>query len=460
MKKIAFLAALAALGDWGYTKISPLASLGAGYGAKITCSAVFVSHRDPESVRNAELAMDNIVAKLQSTTIDREHQTVTGHFTPLFSRTAVYRPGLGCTLLADITEGQLRQQGELPATPMPPADANALWPEGERLTEASPALQKNIKAAMDWAFAEEDPQKPRRTRAVVVAQNGRLVAERYADGFHASMPLQGWSMGKSITNALVGILVRQGKLDIHKPAPVAEWRKPSDPRGVVTLDHMLRMSSGLAFDETYAASISDATQMLFLEPAAGTYAAARPLAIAPESTWYYSSGTTNIISRVIRETVGGSLPDYWQFPHKELFAKVGIRSAVLEPDSSGVIIGSSFDYMTARDWARLGQLYLNDGVWNGERILPEGWVKYSTTPTPKSPNGKYGAHIWLNAGDGGDPAKREFQKVPADAFYFSGFEGQQVVVIPSFKLVAVRLGVSQAIGAWSFEHFLELLTAP
>lgn len=451
-KRILILVILVVTGS-GYYKVAPVARLGAGYAAKVACSAVFVSGRSLDSVLRDELRNDHPIARIVLS-VDPQHQAVDASVTPLFKRRAIYRPGLGCTLLSESTEAKLRAQGNPPASPPAPAASDKFWPEGDRAAAVDPALQKRLDEVLTWAFAETDPAHPRRTRAVVIIRDGQLVAERYAEGFHANTPLQGWSMAKSITNALFGILVRQGKLQVTAPAPVPEWQ--GDARKQITIDQLLRMSSGLAFGEEYGGLLSDVTRMLFLEPSAGHYAASLPLAAQPDTVWAYSSGTTNILSRIVRETLGGSLTDYWQFPRKELFDRIGARTVILEPDASGVFVGSSFDYATARDWARLGLFYLNDGVWNGERILPEGWVRYSVTPTPASPDGNYGAQIWLNAGRGG---KRPFERVPADLYYFSGFEGQSVAVIPSLRLVAVRLGVSQTREAWSFGEFMQRLTS-
>lgn len=188
------------------------------------------------------------------------------------------------------------------------------------------------------------------------------------------------------------------------------------------------MSSGLGFEENYAAP-SDATQMLFRKKGAGAYALLSKAANEPDKVWSYSSGTSNILQEIIRRQFA-TQKDYFAFPHQRLFHKIGMKSAVLEPDASGTFVGSSFMYATARDWAKFGQLYLQDGVWNGERLLPEGWVKYSATETSYS-DGKYAAHFWLDHQD---------KTFPQDAFMAVGFEGQYVTVVPSKNLVIVRLG--------------------
>jgi hypothetical protein len=290
---------------------------------------------------------------------------------------------------------------------------------------------------------------------VVVLWKGRIVSERYGQGITPDTPLAGWSLTKSVTNALVGILVGQGRLALHEPVRVPEWA--GDGRGRITVDQLLRMTSGLAFDERSGPVLSDVNRMLLLAPDAASYAAGKPLKHAPGTVWAYASGTTNVLSRLVRGAVGGSLEDYWAFPRRELFDPMGMTSAVLEPDASGTFVGSSFAYATARDWGKVGLLYLRDGVWNGQRILPEGWVAYTVTPTPQAPEGRYGAHFWLYH----RPLSREDPRSGAlpTAFYASGYEGQYVVVVPSRDLVVVRLGNTPDEAAWDVEAFVREVVA-
>jgi len=313
---------------------------------------------------------------------------------------------------------------------------------------------KRLPAALDEAFSEPGLENPRKTRAVVVVYDGQLIAERYAPGFNKDMPLMGWSMSKSVTNALVGILVRQGRLDVTKPAPVPEWQKEGDPRKSITLDQLLRMSSGLEFVEKYA-PLYDATEMLYGSYDFGAYAADKPLETEPDGKWYYSSGTANIVARIVRHTVERNYRYYYNFIFEELFEKIGMYSAVMEPDSSGTFVGSSYTMATPRDWARFGLLYFQDGVWRGERVLPDGWVKYSTTPTPKAPMGQYGRLFWLNAGSPDDPNRRLWPSAPRDAFAAQGFQEQKLIIIPSRKLILVRLGATTDREAWDTDAFIK-----
>lgn len=433
-KRVLILALTFSIAWASWFRLRPIALAASGYGAKILCSGVFVSGRTPESVISQELALDSPAARLLRFSVDA--LSARASLLGLFPRTALFRPALGCTLDSDTSPAQLLSQPALPPIP-PPAPEQPLPP-----SPLDPLLAQ--------AFREPDPTSPLRTRALVVLHRGRFLAERYAPGFSRHTPLQGWSMTKSVTNALIGILVAQGKLKLHQPAPVPEWANPQDPRHNITLDQLLRMSSGLSFNEDYFNLAADAPSMLFRSPSAGAYAASLPLEAAPGTRWQYSSGTTNILSRVILRTLHNDLRAYWQFPRRELFEPLGVLSATLEPDPAGAFVGSSFMYATARDWARLGQLFLDDGLAAGRRILPEGWVRYSTTPTPKAPNARYGAHLWLN---------HDWPHLPKDTFSFNGFEGQYVIVIPSRQTVIVRLGLTQGPRQWNPDHFLPPILA-
>lgn len=225
-------------------------------------------------------------------------------------------------------------------------------------------------------------------------------------------------------------------------APVPQWHiDADDPRGVITVDQLLRMSSGLAFDEEYGL-YSDVTRMLSVEADAAGFAASKSLLTEPDSLWAYSSGTSNILSGIIRRTVAGNIQNYFDFTQNRLFLALGIHTAALETDNNGTFIGSSFMYASARDWARLGQFCLQDGQWQGKQLLPAGWINYSTTPTPNNPRNNYGAHFWLNADPADGQKQRTWPNLPADTFSMNGFQGQRVVIIPSKEMVVVHLGFS------------------
>jgi CubicO group peptidase (beta-lactamase class C family) len=340
-----------------------------------------------------------------------------------------------------------RMVGAQPAilAPLPPAAAGVPWPTVEWPTaraEDVGADKPGLTAAIDRAFAEADPDSSWRTRAVLIVYRGRLVAERYAAGFGPEARFPGWSVAKSVTNALCGVLVKEGRLSLRGPAHQGDWWQPGDARRDITIDHLLRMSDGLEWSERYEGLPSNVLQLLFgggrRDMAA--YAAGRRLAHAPDTHWNYSSGASLILSGLIRRAVGGRPGESAAFARRALFSRIGMQSALVEMDAAGAIVGSSYVHATARDYARFGLLYLRDGIWDGERILPEGWVDYTRTPSPTAPGGRYGAHFWLNAGSPAD-GPRPLPRVPRDAFYAWGRGGQFVVVVPSRDLVVVRLGL-------------------
>jgi len=421
--------------------------VGTGYAAKLLCSGVFVAGRSPESLLSEDL---DWFWWLRSA-VDPGERTASSDWLGLSRSTAVYRDGLGCALAVGASVAELRAQGFEPG---PAPDRSGIpWPDGDRLADptASRVDRAALDAAIASAFAEPDAEIHRRTRAVVVLHSGRLVAERYAAGFGAGTPLLGWSMTKSVIATLIGIQVLRGSLAPDFPARVPAWS--GDERAAITLDQLLRMTSGLDFVERNGA-FGDSAAMLFRSRSASEYAADGPLAHAPGTFWSYSSGTSNLLAGILRASLPGASGVYHRFPREALFDRIGMRSAVLETDAAGTFVGSSFCYATARDWARFGLLYAQDGVWQGERLLPEGWVARVRRPTPPAPQGSYGAHWWLNAGTPGAPENRPYPSLPTDLFYASGYEGQFVVVLPSQDLVVVRLGQSEPEHAFDLEGFL------
>jgi CubicO group peptidase (beta-lactamase class C family) len=429
-----------------------IAAVGAGYKAKVLGSAIFVSGREAGSVLAEDFSAKKYrILRLFRADIDRQRREVAVSLFGLCRRRAVYRPGLGMTLSQAARSLRLEPSGLPEAAPLPQGS----WPQGE---PAQPvAGPEPLARVLERTFLETDPKRLRRTRAVVVIRDGRLLAECYAPGFGPGLRLCGWSMAKAVMSALVGILVGEKRLSIDGENLLPQWSGPGDPRAKITLDDLLRMRSGLAFAESYSDPLSDVTRMLFASEGAADFAAAKPLRAAPGAAWGYASGTTNIISRVVRNTFARH-EDYLDFPRRALFAPLGMSSALLEPDAAGDLVASSFMYATARDWARFGLLYAQDGVWDGRRLLPEGWVEYGCTPTPQSPDGRYGAHWWLKLSRDFGGETEAARRLPADAFHAQGHEGQVITVIPSLRLVAVRLGLSVHADAWDHAAFLaELL---
>ena len=429
---------------------------GSGYSAKYICSMVFLGNRNAEEVIENEIKPTHIIFNLVSSEVDREKKEVRsvglGFLSPM---TAIFRKGIGCTLAVNTSRAELEKQAQgIPArfTNSPELE----WPAGDKVNLSGlPAGVDRAKLdkALDWAFSEPFTDKKRNTQAILVVYKGKVIAERYAKGINEKTPLLGWSMTKSATNTLVGLLVKDGKLDIKQSAPVKEWSKSGDPRQKITLDQLLRMSSGLAFTEVYA-PFNDAPIMLYENPDMGFYAASKPLKDKPDTKWYYSSGTTNIIARIVKEKVGGDLASLQNFTHQRLLRPLGMSNTFIEPDASGTFVGSSYMFAPARDWARLGLLYLRDGVWNGQRLLPEGWVKYSSTPTPGAKKGQYGAQFWLNAGNKENPKLRRHPGLTRDWYFMSGYNAQNVCINKKNDLVVVRLGVTHNRAAWSPEEFL------
>lgn len=412
-------------------------TVGAGYAAKVTCSLAHLSGQDPQQIVERYVASE-VWPLGPFLRVDVSGSGALARVSGgILHARAEFRPGLGCILVPGDAREPLPVP-ELLVLERRRLDPDLAWPEGD-----APPVERDpaVEAAIDRAFAEPGGEGRRQTTAVVVARDGRLVAERYAPGYDAATPMLSWSMAKSVTMALVGTLLRAGRLDLQAPAPVPQWSAGGDPRASITLDHLLRQSSGLAFDEGTSPT-ADLPRMLFAHADTGAYAANEPLAFAPDTHWSYSSGTSNIVARIVRDEFGGDVAAMARFANEALFDPASITSAVFEPDASGTFVGSSFAFMTARDWARFGELFRRDGVAGGRRILPEGYVAFATTPTPAAPQGSYGAHWWLNAGTPGDPDDRPWPLLPPEVFAARGHSGQWVVVVPSARLVVVRLGLT------------------
>jgi CubicO group peptidase (beta-lactamase class C family) len=322
--------------------------------------------------------------------------------------------------------------------PLPPQPAGTPFPTQDWPLADIPAAtdRARLMRLVDHAFAGPETADLQQTHALVIVQHGRLLLERYTQGRSATDTFPSWSMAKSITHALVGMLVKDGKLDIYAAPRVPEWQTPGDPRRAITLDHLLRMSSGLAFVEEYLPEKpSDVIAMLFGEGKddVAHFAASFPLAHKPGAFWSYSSGTSNIVARIAAQAAGVNGPTFEAFMRERLFGPLGMRSAEPKFDAAGNFIGSSYCFCTAQDFARFGLLYMRGGVWDGARLLPQGWVDYARTPTWQQPveQGRYGAHWWFDiAGEG--------------SFSANGYEGQFTVIVPQKDLIIVRHGASDA----------------
>ncbi|HVY51783.1 MAG TPA: serine hydrolase [Devosia sp.] len=393
-----------------YLAVAPpeLLRVGDGYAAKIVCSNVFLAGRNPQEVLNTDVqAPGNPLLRLVGVTVDRSAGTVTAKILGFVApQVAIARPGHGCTLVPD---GRLDHVAALPPA-LPQATGGAAWAEAPD-------------AAIARLIADPTLAGPG-ARAIVVARGGRIVAERYAGGFDARTPLLGWSMAKTVNAMLIGTLMLKGSIGLDDAGLFPQW---TDARKDIRLRDLAAMTGGLAFNEEYG-DVSDVNRMLFLEPDMAGFAASQPSVARPGTVFSYSTGTATMLARLWMDRVGADAANY---PRQALFAPIGADSAVIEADEAGTLVGSSYMYATARDWARIGQLLAQDGVWNGLRLLPEGFVKLMQTPNGL-PGGYSQMQTWLEPDSG----------LPEGSFWLDGHDGQSIAVIPSAQLVIVRLGLT------------------
>ena len=409
-------AVLAAAVIGGCIYLNSLMPIITGYAAKNLASAVFVSGRDAADVEALDLHFSFI--KFDRNRVDYDNKTVTSRF--LWARaTAAYRDGYGVTLLRGKDKKAFLDQ-EYPL-PEEPGYQDYLQPGDPAVTER---LDPIAKAFVDDKAYNGTPF------AFVVLHKGGVVAERYRPGMGPDTQLLSWSMGKSFTNALTGIMAGDGLVDIDAPLGIPEWQ--ADGRSAITLKDLMQMQSGLQWNEDYG-NRSDVNLMLHRETDMGLYAIQKPLEHEPGTFWYYSSGSTNIVMRYLRGKFESD-QEFLTYMRQRLFAPLAIANPHFEPDMSGTPVGSSYLYVTARDYARFGQMFLDDGCIGGNRILPEGWVDYTVTPASAS-QGAYGAFFWLNR-------NHVCPDVPEDMYSCNGHDGQQIYIIPSKDLVVVILGYS------------------
>ena len=402
------------------------------------CSGVFVVGRD--LARSPEVVIEHDIKRFDffqwgddfEYAVDMEKKTARVWVASGPSWTAQYNGDQGCTILPQGASDVFFEPMKLPSK-LPDAERQD-WPTGDA---GAHALVPEIDDALDWAMA----QKKQYTRALVVVHKGKIIGERYAEGFSKNTPQISWSQGKSITSALIGILVHQGELSVDDRAPVSEWHGEGDPRRAIHVKHLLRMSSGLDFknygidnpnswttENEHFRIYHDAINIF-------EHAVDQPLEIPPDSQFRYRNSDPLTLGRIIRQIVEARGDSYLAFPREALFDKIGARDYVLETDAYGNFIMTGYDYGSAMDWTRFGLLHLWDGVWEGERLLPEDWIDFITEPAPGDPSKGYGGLFWLNRGGALD-------RVPEDAYWASGFMGQRTTIIPSRDMVVVRLGPS------------------
>ncbi len=370
--------------------------------------------------------------------VDRQRRMVTVTAPGAPPRTAKYNGDQGSTILPLGKKDVFYKP--IPVPRGLPRAATQPWPSGDAgATEPIPdgVDTKAVAEALDWAMEQEEQN----TRAFVVAYGGKIIGERYARGWTKDTPQISWSQGKSITAALVGVLVQRGLLKINQPAPVKEWQAEGDPRGAIRIRDLLRMSSGLDFinlglgGPPAFTTKNEHMRVYFDSLNVLEHAINQPLKVSPNSRWSYLNSDPLTLGKIIRDTVEAQGDEYLTFPQRALFDRIGARNFVLETDAWGNFILSGYDYGSARDWVRFGLLHLWDGVWQGERILPEGWTEFISTPAPAEPTEKYGGLFWLNR-----PSTMD--QVPKDAYWSAGFMGQVTLVIPSRDVVVVRMGPS------------------
>lgn len=418
--------------------------IGSGYMSKMLCSGLFVQHRDRDDVVAEILERDPALQYISHRVGDAG---VSSHAFLLYPKVAGFNEQTGCSLHPDVNWWDVWRWQRSPR--------QRSWQEVSQDFVRSQSLVnlQKLDEIIDEHFVESNPNSLKNTSAVIVVHKGEIIAERYARGFHKDMPHLSWSLSKSALSTLVGIMVKRGMIDINEPMPVAEWG--GDERSEITWNHMLTMTSGLKFIEDYGDPDSDIREMLYNSVDMGAYAANQPLLHRPGEHYHYASGTSNVISRAMRKVFADD-EAYHQFPYEALLDPMGWANAVFESDASGTFVGASYLYATARDWASLGQLYLQNGYWQGQQLLPSWWVEYATTPSAAAPKGKYGAHWSTNYGN--DEGRR-WPSLPSDLYAATGHDEQYVMVVPSKELVVVRLGYTLDEAAFSIEELTGAILA-
>jgi CubicO group peptidase (beta-lactamase class C family) len=430
-----------------WAKPPELLRIGANYSAKIVCSNVFLADRDPDQVLRDDVQAPGIaILHLMRVSVDHDAGVVRAGFLGFIGHgLAVSRPGLGCTTVPDGNLNFAKAAASAAATTAPAelTPPVQLWPDGE-------ATASHLQ--IERAIADSDLVGPG-MRAVIVVDHGRITAERYGKDFSAKTPLLGWSMSKTVVAGLIGMLVKDGKLSLDQ----AGFWPAGDGRERIRVADLLAMSSGLHFNESYGA-VSDVTSMLYLRPDMAAFAHDQPLDHPVGEAWSYSSGTAVLLSRIMQDAAGANSAG---FVAQRLFNPLGMKSATMEADEHGTLVGSSYMYATAHDWARYGQFLLQDGVWNGERLLPGGYVAMMATPV-KASRGQYGAgQTWLWASDAAKPGVNPDGAfgIPTDTFYMSGHDGQTIAVIRSRQLVIVRMGLTPYSTGYSPQSLIKAILA-
>jgi len=418
---IAILIAVPKLVGFQAWNIPAAVDMATGMGAKLACSSRYVTGLSEQQAK-ADIVSYSAAASLLDLTYDNQAKTVTATLKGMAEKQAKFRDGLGCSLeLGDTTAlDQVRVQ-EISAS-------DDAWPVGETVTTIKPALQTVLQNQL-----KDDNEQGLNTRALLLVKNGKIVAESYAEGFSSESKLLGWSMGKSVTAMMLGRLDAIKVVDFKQTALFDQWKH--DDRKNLNLIHLLQMSSGLDFDEPYVPG-SDSTKMLFTVPSASDQALKSELTRKPSTHFYYSSGTTNILARWLYQELGGTPQAMFDFTYQEFFTPLHMAHSTFEGDSTGVLVGSSYLYASARDWARMAQLLLNNGEWEGQQLISSDWIAQASAPNNSDNDKRYGYQFWLNAGH--DDLR--WPNLPADAYAMQGNRSQRVMMIPSENTAIIRLG--------------------
>ena len=398
---------------WLYPRLAIMS----GYSAKLMCSCKFISGLDEERIREIDLGFSPI--SFATVNINPQDSSVTASVLGMNKQKAVYRKGMGCALVHNLDPTDFNK----PSPKITSTDYSWTWPV------AKPMDIPGLDSLMDWAFTNPSSNHPFNTRAVVIIKDGHLVAERYAEGISPSTPLLGWSMTKSLTATHWARRAYQKGLNLDDDQLHPAW---NGDKASISWRNLLQMQPGFKWVEDYG-SISNATRMLFQSDSMGAYTANQPLEFEPGEHWEYSSGTTNLLSYLLSMEYPSAVA-YRKSIHEDLLYPIGATSFVVEPDAAGYFVGSSYGFASARDWAKLAQLYLNRGIWNGDTLFDPSFVDFVTTPASDSKK-QYGGQFWLNEGG-------KLPDLPKDAYYMDGFHGQRVFIVPSENLIVVRLGVT------------------
>lgn len=432
MKKtvIGILTLFVIIGIGFYYFLYPKFEIISGYNAKILCSCIFVSEIPEEIALSVDLGFGPL--GLATNKVDHQLKTVSSSVLGMHPKKAIFREGLGCTLVHNQSEYETADQT---------LDLSAIQYSADIWNKDAENASEEMAAAIAQAF-DKPGENLLNTRAVLVVKKGKIVGEAYGEGFDATSKLLGWSMMKSVNAALVGLLAKDGHWNLDEPAPVKSWS--GDERKNITMRHLLNMTSGLDWEEDYS-KVSTATSMLYASSNMGLYAQDRPLAHTPGSHWYYSSGTSNILAWLVAD----AFPDresYWNYAYQRLFGPLGMEHFLVETDAAGVFVGSSYAYGSARDWAKFAQLFMNEGYWQGEQLLDSSWVRFCKRTVDAS-NGFYGGQFWTN-GNG------RFKSYSTSDYWLDGFQGQQVLIHPEHELIVVRIGVMYDVKNFDFDQWI------